>query len=160
LRQTSSHFAELPAGNLRDFVSILRMSIHKEVEMPAGNPEQICSLFKQYMAAGDLESLLDIYDPEVVFLSQSQEVLSGREGLRQVLAPLAAAKAKFDFNIKQVIQSGDIALMHTEWKVSAPEQMYSYAIEVARRQYDGTWRWLIGDPFTVGRETGANPKAA
>jgi hypothetical protein len=23
--------------------------------------------------------------------------------------------------------------------------------EVARRQPDGTWRWLIGDPFTVGR---------
>ena len=24
-----------------------------------------------------------------------------------------------------------------------------YAIEVARRQPDGTWRWLIGDPFTL-----------
>jgi hypothetical protein len=45
----------------------------------------------------------------------------------------------------------EIALMHTEWKVSAPEPMSVYAIEVARRQPDGTWRWLIGDPFTVGR---------
>jgi len=27
--------------------------------------------------------------------------------------------------------------------------MSVYAIEVARRQQDGTWRWLIGDPFTV-----------
>jgi hypothetical protein len=33
--------------------------------------------------------------------------------------------------------------------------MSVYAIEVARRQPDGTWRWLIGDPFTIGRQTGA-----
>ena len=78
-----------------------------------------------------------------------------RHGLRQELAPFAARKAVFNFDIKQVIQSGDIALMHTEWKVSSPQQMSVYAIEVARRQPDGTWRWLIGDPFTVGRQTGA-----
>lgn len=119
--------------------------------MPARTPEEICELFKQYMAAGDIESLLTIYDSEVVFLNRSREFRRGREELRQELAPLAAAKAIFDFNIKQVIQSGDIALMHTEWRVSAPKPMRSYAIEVARRQPDSTWRWLIGDPFTINR---------
>ena len=29
--------------------------------------------------------------------------------------------------------------------------MSVYAIEVARRQPDGTWRWVIGDPFTLGK---------
>jgi hypothetical protein len=43
--------------------------------------------------------------------------------------------------------------MHTRWKVSSPQQMSVYAIEVARREPDGTWCWLIGDPFTVGTET-------
>lgn len=119
--------------------------------MPAHSPEQICELFKQYMAAGDLESLVGLYDPEVAFLNQSRESRHGREELRQELAPLAAARAKFDFSIKQVIWSGDIALMHTEWTVSSPKLMHSYAIEVARRQPDGSWLWLIGDPFTVGR---------
>jgi hypothetical protein len=33
--------------------------------------------------------------------------------------------------------------------------MLVYAIEVARRQADGTWRWLIGDPYTVGKEFGS-----
>jgi ketosteroid isomerase-like protein len=117
--------------------------------MPAKSPEDICYLFKKYMAEGDLDSLLSVYDPEAVFLNRAGEVKNGAEGLRQELAPFAAVKAAFDFNIKQVIQSGDIALMHTEWKVSSPEPMSVYAIEVARRQPDGTWRWLIGDPFTV-----------
>ena len=33
----------------------------------------------------------------------------------------------------------------------SPQQMSIYAIEVARRQPDDTWRWLIGDPFSVGK---------
>jgi hypothetical protein len=35
--------------------------------MPAKSPEEICDLFKQYMAAGDVDSLLTIYDAEAVF---------------------------------------------------------------------------------------------
>jgi ketosteroid isomerase-like protein len=106
------------------------------------------------MAIGNIDSVLDIiYDHDVVFPNQAGEEKKGKEALKQELAPFAAVKAIFDFNIKQVIQAGDIALMHTEWKVSSPhQQMSMHAIEVARRQSDGTWRWLIGDPFTVGRK--------
>lgn len=120
--------------------------------MSAMSPEEICRLFQQYMAEGDIDSVLSVYDPDAVFLNQSGEVKKGGEALRQELAPFAAVKAIFDYNIKQVIQAGEIALMHTQWTVSAPQPMSVYAIEVARRQPDGTWRWLIGDPFTVGRQ--------
>jgi ketosteroid isomerase-like protein len=121
--------------------------------MPAKSPEEICRLFQQYMAEGDIDAVLSLYDSEAVFLNRSGELKKIGEGMREELAPFTAMKAIFDFNIKQVIQSGDIALMHTDWKVSSPEQMSVYAIEVARRQPDGTWRWLIGDPFTVGKRT-------
>ena len=89
--------------------------------MPAQSPEQICQLFQQYMAEGDIEALLSIYDPEAVFLNRSGEVKQGREGLREELAPFASAKAIFDFSSKQIVQSGDIALMHTLWTVSSPQ---------------------------------------
>jgi ketosteroid isomerase-like protein len=127
--------------------------------MPANSPEEICSLFQRYVSEGDIESLLSIYDPEAVFLNQSGDVKKGK-GLREELSTLAVAKPRFDFNIRQVIQSGDIALMHTDWKVSSPQQMFVYAIEVAHRQPDGTWRWLIGDPFTVGMRTASGAKTA
>jgi ketosteroid isomerase-like protein len=78
--------------------------------MPAKSPEEICHLFQQHMAEGDLDSVLSVYDPEAVFLNRSGEVKKG-EALRQELAPFTAVKATFDFNIKQVIQSGDIALV-------------------------------------------------
>jgi ketosteroid isomerase-like protein len=131
-------------------VSVVPNSEKEVIKMAAKTPEEICSLFRQYMAEGDIDSVLSIYDPEVVFLNRARETRKGLEELREELAPFAAVKAIFDYKNTQVIQSGDIALMHTQWKVSAPEPMSVYAIEVARRQPDGTWRWLIGDPFTVG----------
>ena len=119
--------------------------------MKATSPEEICRLFQQYMRAGNLEMLLDLYDTEAVFRSEAGETKTGEE-LRAELAPFAAARTAFDFEIKQVIQAGDIALMHTRWRISTPQQQRTlYAVEVARRQADGSWRWLIGDPFTVGR---------
>jgi ketosteroid isomerase-like protein len=128
--------------------------------MSAKTPEEICTLFKRFMRIADIDSLLvEVYDPEVVFLSESRDLLKGRDGLRKILAPLAAGKPNFYFKILQIIQSGDIALMHTEWVVSGRESR-QHAIEVARRQADGTWRWLIGDPFTVDREIGARREAA
>lgn len=123
--------------------------------MPAKSPEEICGLFQQYMAQGDIDGLLSLYDPEAVMLDKSGEVKQGEEGLRENLTPFATAKARFDFIIKQVIQTADIALMHTRWNVSGPQTMTVYAIEVARRQPDGTWRWLIGDPFTIGKTLAA-----
>jgi ketosteroid isomerase-like protein len=123
--------------------------------MPARTPEEICGLFQRFMAEGNLESVLGLYDPEAVFLKESRKTTRGREELRQVLAPLAEAKTRFDFEVKQVVQTDGIALMHTRWRASAPQPMTQHAIEVARRQPDGTWRWLIGDPFTVEREVGA-----
>jgi hypothetical protein len=60
--------------------------------VPAKRPEEICELFKQYMAVGDIESLLGIYDSEVVFLNQSGELKRGKEEFRQELAPLAAKR--------------------------------------------------------------------
>ena len=107
------------------------------------------------MAEGDLESVLKIYDPEAVFLNLSGEVKKGRDEIKEELAPMAAAQATFAFEIKQIIRSGDSALMHAQWKMSSPQPMSEYAIEVARFQPDGTWCWLIGDPFTVGRNSGS-----
>ena len=119
--------------------------------MAARSPEEICQLFRRYMATGDVESLLDLYDPEAVFLNQFGEVLKGPNGLREALAPLATSHASFDYRIRQIIQTDNIALMHTDWQVTLLQQHSTHAIEVARRQPDGSWRWLIGDPFTVGK---------
>jgi len=121
--------------------------------MHAESPEDICRLFQSCMARGDIEAILGLYDAEIAFVNEAGVVKSGLRELRAELAPLAAATPRFDFEVKQVARSGDIALMHTWWMVSSNgrEPRSVHAIEVARRQPDGAWRWIIGDPFTVAR---------
>jgi ketosteroid isomerase-like protein len=75
------------------------------------------------MREGDIDSVLNVYDPGVVFLNRERMPWLGLAELRQELAPFAAAKANFDFTNKQIIEAGDIALMHTEWRVSGPEPL-------------------------------------
>ena len=99
--------------------------------MPASSPEEICRLFQQYMAEGSIDSVLSVYDPEAVFLNQSGEVKGG-EALRQELAPLAAMKARFDFDIKQVVRSGNIALMHTGMAPRPPSGARSRSLAASR----------------------------
>ena len=124
--------------------------------MSAQSPEEICSFFQRYMAAGDLDSVLSLYEREAVFLNASGEMRRGEQELRRELAPMAEAQTQFDFKIRQIIHAGDIALMHTDWTITSGQELMSvFAIEVARRQADGSWRWLIGDPFTVGRRVTA-----
>jgi ketosteroid isomerase-like protein len=108
-------------------------------------------LFRQYMSAGNLDAALSVYDSDVVFLNRERLPRRGCDELRQELAPFAASETTFDFTTKEIIQADGIALMHTQWRTSGPEPLSTYAIEVARRQPDGTWRWLIGNPFTIGR---------
>jgi uncharacterized protein (TIGR02246 family) len=124
-------------------------------DMVAKSPEDICKLFRERMAQGDVEAVLSLYDPEVSFVSEGGEVESGLDELRKELAPMASRKPRFDFEIKEVAQAGNIALMHTWWTVSSEGQpsRFVHAIEIARQQPNGEWRWLIGDPFTVGRLT-------
>ena len=118
--------------------------------MAANSPEEICELFKQYMADGDLESMLTLYDADAVFLNEAGEPAKG-DRLKAELAVLASARTAFEFKIRKVVRASDVALMHTDWEMSSPRRMSVRAVEVARRQKDGTWRWLIGDPFTVGK---------
>jgi hypothetical protein len=45
--------------------------------MQAKSPEEICRLFRQYMAEGDIGAVFSLYDPEAVFLNQSRELKKG-----------------------------------------------------------------------------------
>lgn len=121
--------------------------------MNARSPEDICRLFQEHMAGGEIDAVLCLYDPGVAFVNEAGEVKSGLDALRKELAPVAARKPRFGFEVKQIARSGDIALVHTWWSVcfDGHEPLSVHAIEVAGRQPDGAWRWLIGDPFTVGR---------
>jgi ketosteroid isomerase-like protein len=62
--------------------------------MPAKDPKDICRLFQQAMADSDLESALNLYDSEAVFVKQTGEVAKGTQALKAELALLAGRKPR------------------------------------------------------------------
>jgi len=122
----------------------------KGATMDPRTPEDWWPLFQAAMRAGDVEAVLRLYEPEAVFASPGDHLLTGHAELRKVLEPLAQARADFHYTVVKIIQTGVLALVHTETRMTRPQPTSGYALEVLRRQPDGHWLLAIGDPFTIG----------
>lgn len=103
------------------------------------------------MKEADIDSVIDLYDSEITFVNPTGEIKKGRSAIREELNHFAEIKQVFEFDIKKIIQNGDFALDHNQWEMISPQKMSGYAMEVMRRQPDGSWRFDIGDPFTIKR---------
>jgi ketosteroid isomerase-like protein len=78
-------------------------------------------------------------------------VIVGHPGMRAVLADLIAKKPRFANQVERFIVVDDIAMLYTNFTMTTGpvgngQEVKSRAIEVLRRQPDGLWRLLIGDP--------------
>ncbi len=121
--------------------------------MPARTPEELPPLFAQAFSAHDLEAALALYEPEAILIPQPGQVAAGTEAIREALSGLLALKPKFESEFKKAFQMGDIVLLFSEWTLSATDpdgnalEMEGRTTEVAHRQSDGSWLFVIDDPY-------------
>jgi uncharacterized protein (TIGR02246 family) len=113
--------------------------------------------FTERVNAGDVDGILALYDPDARFVTPAGEILVGHEQLRRVLGGLVAAPARMESRVVQAIATADVAILYTDFHVTsvdasgATQALDQQAIEVLRRQPDGTWRLVVGDPNGRGR---------
>ena len=108
---------------------------------PATRPEDLGRYFLERANAGDVEGLVALYEPGAVLASPSGRLATGHDEIRQVYAELLADKPSFSSAGQlPVIRNGDLALTSTRLPGGGA------TVEVARRQADGTWRWIIDQP--------------
>ena len=121
--------------------------------MPARTPEEVARLFAEAFSAHDLEALMALYEPEATLIPQPGQVVTGTEAIREALSGFLALKPKYELEFKKAFQAGDIALLFSEWTLSATDpdgnaiEMAGQAADVARRQPNGTWLFVIDDPY-------------
>jgi uncharacterized protein (TIGR02246 family) len=119
-------------------------------------PEEWPGMFTQYFNAGDLDAVMTLYEPEARFTTKSGEILIGREQIRKVLGALIEAKTRFHSRRVRAVAVGDIAQLYTDFEGTTVDasgktiEISNKAIEVLRRQLDGSWKLIVGDPN--GRE--------
>jgi ketosteroid isomerase-like protein len=118
--------------------------------MPAMAPEEIHPLFLEAFRAKDLDRLLEFYADDVAVIVQPGQVVRG-QARAAIEGFLALGELTLDS--KLVIAVGDVAYLSCTWSISGkdsngnPLALGGTTAEVAQRQDDGSWRYIIDNPW-------------
>ena len=121
--------------------------------MHAKDPKDCDRLFGEYASRGDVEALLSLYEEECTFVRGDRTVHTGRAKVRDILARLAERRPNISMNVFKVVHAGNLAMLYNDWTTKADAsddrqvETTHKAIEVVRRQPDGSWRFVLDDPF-------------
>jgi uncharacterized protein (TIGR02246 family) len=123
--------------------------------MSAQVPQDLHTLFVELANAGDLDGLVALYESDAAYVSPQGAQVVGSEAIRELLGQLLSVRPVFENATNHVIVTGEIALLSNTWRavVEAPEgdpvELTGTSTEVARRQPDGTWLYIIDAPASV-----------
>jgi uncharacterized protein (TIGR02246 family) len=136
------------------------MQRHHETAATENAPEtaEDCDrLFGERLNAGDVDGLVALYEPNATLMRQDGSAAIGTAAIRTEFAGFVEARPQITMNVVHVSTSGeDVALLHNEWHLTAagrdgkPVVARGSAVEVVRRQSDGTWRFAIDEPWGGG----------
>jgi uncharacterized protein (TIGR02246 family) len=120
------------------------------------SPEACDRLFVEHVNAGDLDAALSLYEPAGRMVRRDGGVAEGQGEIRDVLARLIALRPRMTTEIVKIVTAGDLALVYNDWHLSGkrpdgqPVEATGKALEVVRRQSDGSWRFTLDDPYARG----------
>ena len=116
-------------------------------------PEEVLNSIAEGINTGNLDSLMMLYETDACFASRPGQLAKSPETIRQSLRSFIDMNGKLDLKVKRVLQTSDVALVTTEWSFSGtgPDgnqvNMAAKSADVLRHQADGTWRFVIDNPW-------------
>ena len=116
-------------------------------------PEEVLNSVTEGINVGNLDSLMTLYEPLACFASQPGKLAETPEGIRESLRNFIDMKGKLNLSVKRVLKANDLALVITLWSFSGPGpdrkpvHMTAKSADVLRQQPDGTWRFVIDNPW-------------
>jgi uncharacterized protein (TIGR02246 family) len=121
--------------------------------MLAHTPAEADLLVIEALNTGDVEAALAFYEPGATFVPEPGKAATGLDAIRDVLNGFLALKPRLTIQVSQVVEAGDVALLCSRWTLNgtgpdgSPVELAGQGAEVVRRQADGTWRFIIDNPF-------------
>ncbi len=118
----------------------------------AASSEDLHKLFEQALNSGDLDALVALYAFDGFLVARSGPV-RGISAIRKAIAEYVAMKPTIQLTTRRVVQAGDAALLVADWRFHGTAAdggdvaTSGTSIEVARRQPDGSWCYLIDLPY-------------
>jgi ketosteroid isomerase-like protein len=121
--------------------------------MSTATPEQVLESIVTGINSGSLESLLPLYESEAAFASEPGSLAHGAPGISEALTGFISMKGKLDLDVTRVLEVDDLALVTGVWTFNGtgpdgePVRLAAKNADVLRRQGDGTWRFVIDNPW-------------
>ena len=125
----------------------------EEEGMSTATPERVLESIVTGINSGDLEGLMTLYESEAAFATQPGSLARGAPGVREALTGFISMKGKLDLEVTRVLEVGDLALVIGVWTFNGtgpdgePVRLAAKNADVLRRQEDGTWRFVIDNPW-------------
>lgn len=120
--------------------------------MPIQAPEQIHQAFTDAFNNRDIDGLMALYEADCAIVPQPGALATGADQVRDVLMGLLSLNGQIDLRTAEVIEVGDLAFLSCRWTLEAtdgdgkPMTIGGTTAEVARRQPDGSWLYVIDHP--------------
>lgn len=129
-------------------------------QVRAQRPEDCDRLLLSALQSGDIDASVALYEPGAALFAKSGEAVVGHEAIRASNAALIALKPRFQIERIVTTVSGDGSIATTRMKATLegtrpdgrPVKSTLHTLEVVRRQPDGSWRYVIDDPFGSMRD--------
>ena len=116
-------------------------------------PEQVLAAIVTGINSGDLESLMALYERDAAFATQPGNLAPGAPGIREALGGFISMQGTLDLEVTRVLEVDDLALVVGVWSFDGtgpdgePVRLEAKNADVLRRQTDGTWRFVIDNPW-------------
>jgi uncharacterized protein (TIGR02246 family) len=111
-------------------------------------PADLHPLVQDAFNAGDADALVALYEPDAVMATPDGETVRGHDAIRGQREGFIALGGTISMVTRHAVEVDDIALLRNDWHFVADGMEFSSrTAEVARRQDDGTWRYVIDHPY-------------
>ena len=113
-------------------------------------PADLHGRVRALLNTGDVDGLVELYEDDAVLLAEDGSRAVGLDEIRAVYDVIVSFVGTLTLDTRSVVEHGDLALLSNQYTFSMPGYETTWiTAELARRQPDGTWKYVIDNPYAA-----------